>query len=349
MSFDLRIRFNGLCLLVPEPARDDADPPSSGRFHVLLPDVKHRHPVGGVHAHAVVDVAEEVPDTAFDTPCGAGHAGHFSGEMPEEGEGEPQPGGGMGEIVEHLPRLVFDTAYRTAGSREFTRELACLDVRGQAIPLLGLGPDPIRLFVPGEVANLDEVSGGGRVPRRFVDDPAPGPELATRVTIDRGCVTDYLLGAQATLKESTGEEEEPAPGGKEPRLTAQVEWTIRGIETEDGSLTLRPRGLNGVPDGREIRLFPIGRTIHLELWNVPKSELPGSPARNDKDSSVEHFAGLFDLLDLSGGVVPVVPLLADVQKPPKSGCFSEEERDEGGGPTTPGTLRCMVGTASLEG
>jgi hypothetical protein len=309
MSFDLRIRFAGLCLLVPDPQR--ADPPAPARFHVLLPDVKHEH---GGHEHA-----PDAPDAA--------------------GTGEAAAGG---EIVEHLPRLIYDRAHESPDSKEFTRELACIDLRGQALSLLGLGPDPIDLFLPGEVANLDDVAGPNRLARKFVDSMAPGPELAARVTLDRGCVTDYLLGVQARLTDSEGEEAEEEDA---PRMTAQVEWTVRGIETADGSLTFGPKGVNGGPDGGGIKLYPIGRTIHLEVWNVPKSELPGSPAPNE-DSSEEHFAGLFDLLALPAGVEPVAPLVADIQKPLKSGCFSAEEQGEGG-PTAPGTMRCMVGKTTL--
>jgi hypothetical protein len=390
MSFDLRIRFSGLCLMVPDPETQDA-PGRPARFHVLLPDVKHEHGTGdggGVHAHAGavagpagtrrrahVHPGDEGADGAGTTSAvdegdthehahGLAASATFEGgveaasDAHDDGAGVPtgeavREGESVMEIVEHLPRLIFDRAYQmppVAGARhEFTRKLRCVDIRGKILEFLDIGIDPIDISLPREVASLDVVTGANRLPRKFVDSDDPGSELATRVTLGRGCVTDCTEGVEATLLE----DEEPR------RMTAQVEWTIRGIETADGALTISPgklkqadaagRRSGQAEAGGEIKLYPIGNTIHLEIWNVPKHELPGAPEKTEaqkQDLPAEHFAAFYDLLGVVAEDNRPVPIPKMIQTKVESECFAGET--EGlGTPVVPNGLRCMVGQASL--
>jgi hypothetical protein len=331
MSFDLRIRFAGLCLLVP-----DRRPHKPQRLHVLLPDVKHDHPHGD-QPHAPAGGEPDHPNGSHPHP-------HPEGEP---GTSAPAAGGAAQPIVPHLPRLIYDMAFQDEHAKEFTRELACRDVGGLILEFLGMG-DPIDLHLPGEIADLEPLVKSKTELERFVDEDAPGERLATRITLDRGCVTDYLLGVQAHLRsrKPNEEEEEPDPPAEEekkvnaPRLTAMVEWTLRGVEGD--SLVLPRRGLNGAAAGDEIKLFPIGQTIHLEIWNVPKHELPGSPNRGA--AGTDHFAAFFDLVPAEDKRIPVTQAL---QFPPKSGCFSPQERRDLGSPVAPNTLQCMNGQVRL--
>lgn len=386
-TFDLRIKFTGLCLLVTDE-RDEKNP----RLHVLLPNVEgHDHsgghpqaephaPEGGHagHPHPATDArpglparppedtvqAEggdhsshpghtdplrepDQPDTSHteypDATDHADHPDHTHGDADTPPPAVEPPGGpgddGQPQIVEHLCRLIFDTAYEIPGTTEYTRELACRDIHGRILEFSGLGDDPLVPRLPREVADLAPIITEKGLLLTFLDDANPGTDLATRVTVDRGCVSDYLPGVIARLQD--GE-----PG--EPRLTAQVEWTIRGIPGNSLEISLT-EGLNGKKpsekeEERKITLHPIGRTIILEVWNAPKDELPGSPER--KSSSTDHFASLYTLLvqpDRVNAPENLVPIPSDLQLPVKSECFSETERTSHGGGVAPNTLMCMPG------
>lgn len=245
MSFDLRIRFAGICMFVPEPGPDAQNPDASGKVHVLLPVVAHQHTSGGAH------------------------------------------------VPEHLPRLLYDTAYETQGPRvrAFTRELACVKLDRFALELSGLGADALTITLPEEIATLRHVA--QPVPRARVS-ANPGPEVAARFSLHQGRVTDYPPGAHAKLRASE----------RFRRMTAQVEWTIRGIEGVSlPKQTLK--GLDGAQDSWIPELFPIGDTIHLQVFNAPESALPGA-TRRAGDASTDHFEGFYSLAPSRTRPVPIL-------------------------------------------
>jgi hypothetical protein len=356
-TFDLRIKFTGLCLLVTD-TRNEAQP----RLHVLLPNVQgHDHsggqaqpepqpPVAGHtgHPHPATDARSGLPAlTAGDTeqpidtdhPVLPDHTDHTD-HTDQPSVDVPGVAGDAGEpqIVEHLCRLIFDTAYEDPKATEFTRELACRDIHGRILEFTGPESDPLIPRLPREVADLAPLITDKGVLLPFLDANSPGTDLATRITVNRGCVSDYMPGVIARLQD--GDQ-------GEPRLTAQVEWTIRGIEGKSLDISLA-KGLNGTAppeQGKEkITLHPIGRTIIIEIWNAPKDELPGSPER--QSSSMDHFASLYTLLVQPDQVMApenVVPVPDDLQLPVKSECFTETERTSHGGGVSPNTLMCMPG------
>jgi hypothetical protein len=336
-TFDLRIRFTGLCLLVPDTRAGAA------RLHVLLPFVDgHDHGAHGAQ-----------PSGEGEAPVG-GHAGHevpgAGGAIPAAGEGEADGAGGDGRVpgsppaappvVKHLSRLIYDSAYRL-DKPELSRELDCVDLHGRIVEFLGMGLDEMNPFVPSEVANLDKVVTDKARLHTFVDSDTPGPELAARVTVDRGAVTDCLFGVQARFLAAgeTGDDNDDPE--QEPRFTAQVEWTIRGIEGDSLTISMQ-KGLNEAGAGTDITLTPIGRTICVDIWNAPEHELPGAPPlEEDQPPATDHFAAFYMLVNAS---TRPVPKPRDLQLRVKNACVDREiQLDDAGRGIAPGTLMCMTG------
>lgn len=276
MSFDLRIKFAGICLFVPQPAAGQ----EGARMHVLMPKVEHQH-----------------------------HGGH---------------GGGV--ISEHLPRLLYDRAYEQPGSSNFTRELACVPLDRLALELGGLSSDGFTPALPAEVASLEEVA--GRVPPARVSDH-PGTEVAARVTLRQGRVTYYPAGLQAKLR------------AKEEfrRMTANVEWTIRGIPGE-----YLPRqvlkGLDGGPGATLPELYPMGDVIHLEVYNAPAGLLPGGKPKPG-EASTDHFGGFYSIWGMASGPLPV---LDGTQALVRNSCLEPVSIGSQG---LPDGAKCIVSTARL--
>jgi hypothetical protein len=279
MSFDLRIRFAGICLFVPEPGPNARMPEVGGKLHVLLPFVKHHHTTGGGH------------------------------------------------VVEHLPRLLYDTAYETRRARAFTRELECVKLNHFALELAGLGADTLTISLPDEIASIRDVA--SPVSRVRVSD-TPGPEVAARVTLHQGRVTDYPPGAKAKLRDEENFR----------RMTAQVEWTIRGIEGDSLPRQVL-RGLDGAADTSIPELFPIGDTIHLQVFNAPASLLPGAIPQTG-DASTDHFEGLYEIAPSQKRPVPIVQknqILVSNRCAPPAILPGEQ--------ALPDALKCMPGQTTL--
>jgi hypothetical protein len=351
-TFDLRIKFTGLCLLVP-----DTRVANQPLLHVLLPNVEGHDHAGGGEADAGQGAGASPDPDAVDEHAHHGRGGGAVGSLftgaPAGGDagtgtgtgdvGVDEGGAGARAIVKHVSRLIYDTAYETSGKKELAHELACRELRGSNLKLIGMGEAAIETHMPSEVADLGLVVEDKARLATFLDSDSPGPELAARVTMDRGAVTDYLLGVQASLLRA-GDEFPTATLGDEPRLTTQVEWTIRGIEGKSLALSLGA-GLNGAAQGQKVTLFPIGRTIIVQIWNVPEHELPGAPPPDeDERLATDHFAAFYTLVD---AVEQPLPRLRGLQFSIKNGCVDDEKRIEAGEPIAPGTLMCMNGTVKM--
>jgi hypothetical protein len=265
MSFDLRIRFEGLVMWVPE---------GNKAMHVLMPLVAdHKH-----HVHKSPQHSGEGSDT--------GGTEHHSGEQ--------HPRDNEEEIPEHLVRVVVDRAYLEEGHKQLTRELYMVDLAGRVLDLTGLSLDGIEMTVPDEVPSLDSVA----IPL----DPAsvkgkPVAPVAARVTMDAGAVTNYDLGLPFAFlgqdRRITGVVEWTIR-----RIETRKPAAKGGALCLRGSQVLAPEaGRRHLPD-----LFPVGNTIQLTVMHLVESEFPAHAERfnrtaMDPDS---HFDAYFDLANPKG-------------------------------------------------
>lgn len=159
MSFDLRIRFLGLGMFVPEPAVEEGGSKTPARMHVLLPSSEH------------------------------GHGGH--------GNGNGGGGNAAADDGRHFVRIVYDKAYETQGSKQLTRTLKFVTMEKREMSLAGLVPEgEIELTIPDEICDVTPVAG---ILPDTVIGPNPGNGVIGRVTVDSGALTDWRLGAFFTL------------------------------------------------------------------------------------------------------------------------------------------------------
>jgi hypothetical protein len=285
MSFDLRIRFVGLAMFVPEPAKKapDGEVEQPARMHVLLPAGELDPPHHPPHDHH-----------------GAGNGGPVSGRG--EHGGHPAPGngatpggtqqqGGRRHHERHFARVAYDTAYETENSADITRELKLVSLEKRTLDLVGLSGEGLDPSLPGEICQLSAVA--GELPPGVVGT-SPGPGLLGRVTMDAGVLSDVGLGAFFKF----------GPRGAE-RMTTRTEWTIRGIPG-DRLPGLALRGLNGEPDDVLPELFPVRQTIHLVVFNAPRSEFPpnGEFHVNQPEKPADHFELYYNLYPTEPGDVP---------------------------------------------
>lgn len=289
MSFDLRIRFAGLMMWVPE---------GQSAMHVLLPSTEgHDHSAhsngGGVHAHdfeTARSVASSANPRAAAGPVsfrpGGGHA--LLTRMSAEA-----PAAAAEAIPAHDARVVYDAAYKHPDSTQLTRDYALVDLSKGVLELTGLPTDNgICMHLPDEIPSLARIA--EPVPREMVRG-APGEHVAGRVTMDAGGMTFYELSAALLL-----------PGQDTPqRMTAGTEWTLRGIrsrkDTAAGGMEYLPeliiRGADGTEVDRIPELYPIANTIHLTVLHAVSSQFPpkGPAFAVEATEDDPHFSAYFEL------------------------------------------------------
>ncbi len=279
MSFDLRIRFVGLAMFVPEEAREeDGVVTQPARMHVLLPAGEPDRPHDDKDAGSVEPAAADAEQDGYASVAGNGSA-------------HPQPRGGNGRHDRHFARIAYDTAYETGGSADLSRTLRLVSLEKRSLELLGLSDEGLYPGLPGEICQLSEVAGG--LPPEVVG-PVPGRGLLGRVTMDAGVLSDVGLGAFFKLS------------NREPeRMTTRTEWTIRGIEGD--RLPGQVLGsLNGEPGDELPDLFPVRQTIHLVVFNAPRSEFPpfGEFRVDQPARAADHFELYYNLYRRVPGEVP---------------------------------------------
>jgi len=201
----------------------------------------------------------------------------------------------MSAPMRHYPRLMFDKALEARNSPKFGRRLRCRNLERSAWVLPAFPSDPIDLTIPDELVNLELAAGADPVARDFVRSTPDLTALTARLTLRAGGITDYSLG----LRFSLGKVELP--------MTTRIEWMIRGIETERGSLDADMLGqLINLENGASLdlaklfparELFPMRGVINLYLYHVVRDELPSKvwrwpsvepPGVNDGDT-IPHF------------------------------------------------------------
>lgn len=201
----------------------------------------------------------------------------------------------MSPAMRHYPRLMFDKALEARNSPKFGRRLRCRNLERSAWVLPAFAEDPIDLTIPDELVNLELAAGADPVARDFVRATPDLSALTSRLTFRAGGITDYSLG----LRFSLGKVELP--------MTTRIEWTIRGVETERGSLSTDALGeLINLENGQSQdivklfpsrELFPMRGVINLYLYHVVRDELPSKvwrwpsvepPGVEDGDT-IPHF------------------------------------------------------------
>lgn len=324
MSFDLRIRFVGLAVYVPQDGK---------AMHVLLPSTAgHVHGAeqpgsgtgdGYVHPEAETELEPATRDESAPPPAEAEAEEEEVVDAEAEADAEGQAGTREGhrhphaeapaattKMDDHHARIVFDKAYLEPGQTQLKREYVMLDLQGRVLDLSGLATSarPLNDVLPDELAPMDRVAHA--VPRDLVTD-LPDARLAGRVTFDAGALTDHSLGALWTLN-----------GGNPQRMTLDTEWTIRDIQstktTAGGVVACLPeRVLPGAADPADLaeeekpklpELFPIADTIHLMVFHTVANQLPpagdfdiGLPAPSDRP---DHFMAYYSVCPKRGDVPP---------------------------------------------
>lgn len=332
MSFDLRIHFIGLAMYVPE---------GNEKMHVLLPSTRHAHgptPPGGVHGHdrghdhggaATLDAAGGGPEA----PTGVDEGGPGAPTGVDEGGEEPGTARGPGgELDAHFARIVYDTAYEHPGQAQLARKYKFVDLEGRVLDLSGLQAEKdLDEPLPDELASLDGVA--EPVPPELVRN-APDHRLAARVTMGAGALTDYTIGAHFTLGNS----------GPARRMTTRTEWTIRGIQG-DFLPEQELAGADGRPTLTLPRLVPIGKTIHLMVFDTVASEFPPGGdfrvVRLPPDTGTPHFVAYHAVCRPRVG--DLVPQAASV---PDAVQVEEGSDLVGDGPAVP-SMTCVQTQAPL--
>jgi hypothetical protein len=191
---------------------------------------------------------------------------------------------------EHLPRLRYNKAYETEGSSRYIDDWQIRRLNDCTLKLDNLG-DPIDLFLPRQVIDLNEFTPGARVDRLNVEQKTE--VVAARVTIDSGNFTSCGRGARWI----TGSTESPAWQGE---ITTCVEWTInvQAGNTLDLSTVLHCGSSDQEnKDPAELKpptLHPIDGNIHLFVYNEPREVSTKDPVKGEK---AEHFDAYYDLLE----------------------------------------------------
>ena len=290
MSFDLRIRFSGLMIWVPEPGHS---------MHVLLPST-HGH----VHGGGAATNGGGVHGHEYDRRAGVGRdaavlaSSRFSTR--EAGfdrvtfrESETRTSRAAAAAVEtHFTRIIYDAAYEKPGQTQLSRTYVMVDLEDRVLDLTGLSTsDSVNLALPDELPSLDNVA--------HPVDPAlvsqmPDHRVAARVTMDAGALTQYDLGAALHLESAD----------KAQRMTSGTEWTIRGIASRMpvsmGGVEYLPglvlRGPEHAQENSLPNLFPISNTIHLSIFHTISSEFPPKgrlfQPSNERDAHFSAYYGV---------------------------------------------------------
>ena len=253
----------------------------------------------------------------------------------------PSSAGMSGDANVHYPRLMFDKALEARNSPKFGRRLRCRNLERAAWVLPAYPEDPIDLTIPDELVNLETAAGADPVARDFVRSTPDLNALTSRVTFRAGGITDYSLGLRFAL------------GKVEVPMTTRIEWTIRGLNSERGSLSADALGeVIGLENGQSQdiiklfpakELFPMRGVIHLYLYHVVKDELPSKvwrwpsvepPDPQDPDP-VKHF--------------PMYYNLAKCQNPPRIRYVSDDvlKVDDCGFPNSGGGAAIAVGGGAM--
>ncbi|HEU4560473.1 MAG TPA: hypothetical protein VFS20_21665 [Longimicrobium sp.] len=252
--------------------------------------------------------------------------------------------GGGHHVEEHFSRIVYDSAYEHRESTELSREYVFVDFERRVLDLRGL---PVTGgFVPnlpGELPPIERVA-AEPVDRAKLTD-LPDESLAGRVSMAKGALTDYTLGARFTLN-----------GGEARRMATETEWTIRGVESRDenGEPAL-PGGLLPGPEGAgEVKLpnlYPIGETIHLMVFDAVAEVFPPGGIRFEIEKPEEpdvadHFVAYYNICRKRDGLTRAdsLPVPADA----KPVLVRGEARVHQTGPQTP-SLGCVQTQGSAGG
>ena len=239
------------------------------------------------------------------------------------------PAFGTGDHHHHA-RLVYDVAYLT-GAPGLARRLDCVPLEGGYLEILS--PGALNAAFPREVVSLDPIMSPERLPRSYVSD-APGPLVSSRVTLASGAVSNYEVGAHFEVGEVSAR-----------RMTWQLEWTVRGIESDRLALDLRPfttQEDEPSPPVPPRELFPIGDTIRLFVYNVTCQDLPPLRLMDDfpVGAEVEHFKAYYQLYGASASGKSLPKIFGTE--------FTPEDVDCGCGPAPGGGGHGLHGAAGDE-
>ncbi|HEV7589335.1 MAG TPA: hypothetical protein VGO40_14560 [Longimicrobium sp.] len=183
------------------------------------------------------------------------------------------------DAMRHSPILEFDIAQLTQGNAETAKFYVYRSLRNRRLDLPGAGAT---LALCPEIVNLRDVTSSEVIPQLLTD--APGTLLASRVTLGAGA--NVAVRADACWQWN----------GAIRRIAHQVEWVFDSAEDH---LDLTLTQLN--PSLAEVklpRLFPVGSTLRLFIYNVPPEELLIDPVDAEEPplgSAPEHFGLMFPL------------------------------------------------------
>jgi hypothetical protein len=291
MSFDLRIRFAGLMMWVPE---------GQTAMHVLLPATAgHEHGAhmgrGGVHPHEFDAVRPPAGGTL--RRASAAPRSFRPGDyvpVPADAASAPEvaPAAAATAIPVHHARVVYDAAYEQSGATQLTRTYVFADLSRGTLELRRLPTDNgIHVQLPDEIPSLATVA--EPVPRELVHGPLDA-RLAGRVSMDAGGMTFYELSPALVL-----------PGQQTPqRMTAGTEWTIRGIRSRqdaaEGGMEFLPAlqilGADGTVIDTIPELYPIADTIQLTVFHTVRTQMPpDGPFNQEATEDDPHFSVYFGI------------------------------------------------------
>jgi hypothetical protein len=204
---------------------------------------------------------------------------------------------------------MYDLAYLTPNQPELARSYELVDFEGRVLDLSGLdtGDEGLEPRLPNELPNLQNVS--EPVSPRLVQE-LPNGRLAGRVTMDKGALTRYALGASFHLDNIS----------VSTRMAFETEWTIRGIRPQidaAGNPHLPPLVLQGPNDGDQLPLpplYPIAQTVHLTVFNAVSTAFPprGALFRVPKPVESTHHFLAYHGLSRARHDPPRKPVAADV-------------------------------------
>jgi hypothetical protein len=227
----------------------------------------------------------------------------------------------------HFARLVYDTAYENPASTQLARTFKFVDVERRVLELLDLSDAPLDVTITSEIFDLGEIADG--VDPALVTGPPTDPVMS-RVTMNRGALTRYQLGALYNL------------AGPRRRMASRSEWTIRGIPGDTLALAdflSGPAGETPVPP-----LHPIGQTIHVTIYNALAADMPPEGDFNPGPAPhpSHHFHAYYAICKPKGGTSPGVPTEAGEEPVLITGDFPKPKQDESGG-----GLTCVQGQSHL--
>lgn len=319
MSFDLRIQFLGLAAYVPE---------GDTRMHVLLPFMKHHtdlnaRPSDGHHGgHGGVHAYQDVSSFRDGDDLFVGRSAAAADEKKQDDKDR------------HYPRVMYDLAYLQANQPELMRHYELVNLEGRVLDLSGLSTgEGFESRLTHELPELEPVS--ERVSPQLVRE-LPKGRLAGRVTMAAGALTRYALGASfhlSSISQST-------------RMAWETEWTIRGIREvdENGAPSLPPLVLQGPDEGNAFvlpRLYPVGQTIHLTIFNAVSTVFPpkGALFRIPIPTESTHHFMAYHGLSKARHQPPRKPVAADLTEVQVRGDVPKPV-----GPHLPGVICVQVKT-----